>query len=452
MLNKKSLIKRLERGLSPSKKMGTIVACSTPFGSSGIAVIRLSGSASHKIVSSFLKNPLITKKNNTPTLCQLVDSDGQIFDEAIINFLFSPNTYTGEDLVEISVHGNPIIIQKTIGLCCSFGAVIAPGGEFTKRAYLNNKLDMSQAESVASLISSKSLLGAKLSYKNLRGSLLENILSIKNKIIGTIGQIEFNLDISEEDLQPSLIPDSVSVIGSCIKNLSSAVESFEAVSVLTSGASVVIAGPTNAGKSTLFNALLKKDRAIVSEVAGTTRDVLENTINIGKIPFVLKDTAGIRKTKDQVEKIGVEKSNQEVLLADLVLYLGEPGSVLSSDNPNVVYVFNKKDIRSGGEKYDISISALKNKNISKLKKLILQRVSSGFSDIGFIVTSQRQVSCLKKTIHHLSIATKSLQQSPELELVAEDLNFALSFLDEITKKTTKDDVLDSVFSSFCVGK
>jgi tRNA modification GTPase len=311
---------------------------------------------------------------------------------------------------------------------------------------------MSQAESVASLISSKSILGAKLSYKNLSGSLLENILGIKNKIIGTIGQIEFNLDISEEDLQPNLASDSVSIINSCIKSLSSAVESFGAVSVLTSGASVVIAGPTNAGKSTLFNALLKKDRAIVSEVAGTTRDVLENTVNIGGIPFVLKDTAGIRKTKNQIEKIGVEKSNQEILLADLVLYLGEPGSVLSSENVNVVYVFNKKDIRSGGKKYDISISALKNKNISKLKELILQRVSSEFSDIGFIVTSERQVSCLKKTTHHLLIAKKSLQKFPQLELVVEDLNFALSFLDEITKKTTKDDVLDSVFSSFCVGK
>jgi tRNA modification GTPase len=337
-------------------------------------------------------------------------------------------------------------------LCCSFGAEIAPGGEFTKRAYMNDKLDMSQAEAVASLISSKSILGAKLSYKNLRGSLLENILSIKNKIITTVGQIEFNLDISEEDLQPNLISNSVLVLGECIESLSSAIKSFKAVNVLTSGASVVIAGPTNAGKSTLFNALLKKDRAIVSEIAGTTRDVLENTINIEGIPFVLKDTAGIRKTKNSIEKIGVEKSNEEILSADLVIYLGEPGSVLSSENDTVVYVFNKKDIRVGGGGYDISISALKNENISALKKIVLKKISSDFSDVGFIVTSQRQVSCLEKTTQHLLIAKKSLQNSPHLELVVEDLNFSLSFLDQITKKTTKDDVLDSVFSSFCVGK
>lgn len=432
--------------------MGTIVACSTPFGSSGIAVVRLSGPISHKIVSSFLEKKIISKKHNTPTLCRLVDSDGRVFDEAVINFLFSPNTYTGEDLVEINLHGNPVIIQKTIDLCCSFGAEIAPGGEFTKRAYMNDKLDMSQAEAVASLISSKSILGAKLSYKNLRGSLLENIVSIKNKIITTVGQIEFNLDISEEDLQPNLVPNSILVLGECVESLSSAIKSFKAVNVLTSGASVVIAGPTNAGKSTLFNALLKKDRAIVSEIAGTTRDVLENTINIGGVPFVLKDTAGIRKTKNSIEKIGVEKSNEEILSADLVIYLGKPGSVLSSENDTVVYVFNKKDIRVGGGGYDISISALKNENISALKKIILKKISSDFSDVGFIVTSQRQVSCLEKTTQHLLIAKKALQNSPHLELVVEDLNFSLSFLDQITKKTTKDDVLDSVFSSFCVGK
>ena len=267
-----------------------------------------------------------------------------------------------------------------------------------------------------------------------------------------MGQIEFNLDISEEDLQPNLISNSVLVLGECIESLSSAIKSFKAVNVLTSGASVVIAGPTNAGKSTLFNALLKKDRAIVSEIAGTTRDVLENTINIEGIPFVLKDTAGIRKTKNSIEKIGVEKSNEEILSADLVIYLGEPGSVLSSENDTVVYVFNKKDIRVGGGGYDISISALKNENISALKKIVLKKISSDFSDVGFIVTSQRQVSCLEKTTQHLLIAKKSLQNSPHLELVVEDLNFSLSFLDQITKKTTKDDVLDSVFSSFCVGK
>ena len=432
--------------------MGTVVACSTPFGSSGIAVVRLTGKDSHKITSSLLKKPLNKKIHNSPVLCALADIDGSVFDEAVINFLFGPNTYTGENLVEINLHGNPVIVQKTVDLCCSFGAKVAPGGEFTKRAYINGKLDMSQAESVASLISSKSILGAKLSYKNLRGSLLENILSIKNKIISTIGQIEFNLDISEEDLQPNLISDAVAVVSGCITNLSSAMESFRSVNVLTSGASVVLAGPTNAGKSTLFNTLLQKDRAIVSSVAGTTRDVLENTINIGGVPFVLKDTAGIRKAKNSVEKIGVKKSSEEISSADLVLYLGPPGSVLSSENKNVLYVFNKKDIKSGGSNYDISVSALKNQNIDLLKKLILKTVSSDFSDFGFIITSQRQFSCLEKTEKHLCVARESLKNSGELELVVEDLNFALSFLDEITNKTTKDDVLDSVFSSFCVGK
>ena len=432
--------------------MGTVVACSTPFGSSGIAVVRITGSESHKITSLLIKDIIKKKEHNSPSLFSLMDVDGFVYDEAVVNFLFGPNTYTGEDLVEINLHGNPVIIEKTIALCCSYGATPAHGGEFTKRAYLNGKIDMSQAESVASLISSKSILGAKLSYKNLKGSLLKNILEIKNKIISIVGQIEFNLDISEEDLQPNLISDSIKTIDNCINALNQATENFNTVNVLTAGATVVLAGPTNAGKSTLFNALLKKDRAIVSEIAGTTRDVLENTINIDGIPCVLKDTAGIRKTKNVVEKIGVRKSNEEILSADLVLYLGPSDSILSSENDNIIYIHNKKDLGESKQSYDISISALTGENLSELKKLILKRVSSDFSDIGFIITSQRQFSCLDSTRKQLSIAKTSLLNSSGLELTVEDLNLALSSLDKITNKTTKDDVLDAVFSSFCVGK
>ena len=312
--------------------------------------------------------------------------------------------------------------------------------------------DRSQAESVASLISSKSILGAKLSYKNLRGSLLENILSIKGAIISVIGQVEFNLDISEEDLQPNLVGDAIKDIDSSVMALSSAIDGFDTVNVLTAGATVVLAGPTNAGKSTLFNTLLKQDRAIVSEVAGTTRDVLENTINIEGVPCVLKDTAGIRKTKDIIEKIGVEKSNQEILTADLVLYLGPSDTDLSSENNNIIYVRNKKDLGGSGKNYDISISALTGENISSLKTLILKRVSSDFSDLGFIITSQRQLSSLISTRKHLVVSKNCLLEGSGLELVVEDLNSALSCLDEITNKTTKDDVLNAVFSSFCVGK
>ena len=432
--------------------MGTVVACSTPFGSSGIAVVRITGDESHKITSLLINGSTKKNKHNSPSLFSLVDVDGCIYDEAVVNFLFGPNTYTGEDLVEINLHGNPVIIEKTIALCCSYGATAAPGGEFTKRAYLNGKMDMSQAEAVASLISSKSILGAKLSYKNLRGSLLENILNIKSKIIAIIGQVEFNLDISEEDLQPNLIPESIKTIDACVDALGRAIESFDAVNILTAGATVVLAGPTNAGKSTLFNTLLKKDRAIVSEIAGTTRDVLENTINIEGIPCILKDTAGIRKTRDAVEKIGVRKSNEEILSADLVLYLGSSGSVLQSENDNVIYVHNKKDLGRGGKEYDISISALTGENVNSLKKLILKRVSSDFSDFGFIITSQRQNSCLVSTKKQLVTARTALINSYGLELVVEDLNLALFSLDEITNKTTKDDVLNAVFSSFCVGK
>ena len=190
----------------------------------------------------------------------------------------------------------------------------------------------------------------------------------------------------------------------------------------------------------------------MSEIAGTTRDVLENTINIEGVPCILKDTAGIRKTRDAVEKIGVRKSNEEILSADLVLYLGSSGSVLQSENDNVIYVHNKKDLGRGGKEYDVSISALTGENVNSLKKLILKRISSDFSDFGFIITSQRQNSCLVSTKKQLVTARTSLINSCGLELVVEDLNLALFSLDGITNKTTKDDVLNAVFSSFCVGK
>ena len=288
--------------------MGTVVACSTPFGSSAIAVVRVSGPRAKKVISRLQKkekNP----KHNTPFLSSFLDEKGEVFDEGIINFFLAPNSYTGEDLAEISCHGNPIIIEKIVSLSCLYGCRIADPGEFTKKAYLNNKMDLSQAEAVSSLIASKSLAGTKLSYKNLGGGLADQILSIKNNIISIIGEFEFNLDISEEDLQPGLIKNSIKKIGRLEKKLGSALDGFKKTNLLTVGASVVIAGPTNAGKSTLFNRLIDEERAITSSIPGTTRDILQDTINLGGVPIILKDTAGIRKTKGTIEKID-NNSNQ----------------------------------------------------------------------------------------------------------------------------------------------
>ncbi|SUZ92722.1 uncharacterized protein METZ01_LOCUS45576 [marine metagenome] len=391
-------------------------------------------------------------KHNTPFLSPLLDEDLSVFDEALINIFFGPSSYTGEDLAEISSHGNPIIIEKIISLSCLYGCRVAEPGEFTKRAYLNNKMDMSQAEAVSSLIASKSLAGTKLSYKNLGGELADQILSIKNNIISTIGEFEFNLDISEEDLQPNLIKNSIKKIHALEKRLGLSLEGFKKTNLLTVGASVVIAGPTNAGKSTLFNHLLDKERAITSSVPGTTRDVLQDTINLSGVPVVLKDTAGIRKTKNTVEKIGVDKAFKQISSADVVIFLGKKPKKSILDE-RFIYVLNKIDLKKkfSGD-YDIKISALKGKNIKELTKMVLSLLSARGKDSNIILTSKRQVENIGGARDFLKKSVAGLERGKSLELVVEDLNSSLSFLDNITKKTTKDDILSSIFSSFCVGK
>jgi len=431
--------------------MDTVVACSTPFGSSAIAIVRISGPKVKKVVSLLQKKEK-NFKHNTPFLSPLLDEDLSVFDEALINIFFGPSSYTGEDLAEISSHGNPIIIEKIISLSCLYGCRVAEPGEFTKRAYLNNKMDMSQAEAVSSLIASKSLAGTKLSYKNLGGELADQILSIKNNIISTIGEFEFNLDISEEDLQPNLIKNSIKKIHALEKRLGLSLEGFKKTNLLTVGASVVIAGPTNAGKSTLFNHLLDKERAITSSVPGTTRDVLQDTINLSGVPVVLKDTAGIRKTKNTVEKIGVDKAFKQISSADVVIFLGKKPKKSILDE-RFIYVLNKIDLKKkfSGD-YDIKISALKGKNIKELTKMVLSLLSARGKDSNIILTSKRQVENIGGARDFLKKSVAGLERGKSLELVVEDLNSSLSFLDNITKKTTKDDILSSIFSSFCVGK
>ena len=431
--------------------MDTVVACSTPFGSSAIAIVRISGPKVKKVVSLLQKKEK-KFKHNTPFLSPLLDEDLSVFDEALINIFFGPSSYTGEDLAEISSHGNPIIIEKIISLSCLYGCRVAEPGEFTKRAYLNNKMDMSQAEAVSSLIASKSLAGTKLSYKNLGGELADQILSIKNNIISTIGEFEFNLDVSEEDLQPNLIKNSIKKIHTLEKRLGLSLEGFKKTNLLTVGASVVIAGPTNAGKSTLFNHLLDKERAITSSVPGTTRDVLQDTINLSGVPVVLKDTAGIRKTKNTVEKIGVDKAFKQISSADVVIFLGKKPKKSILDE-RFIYVLNKIDLKKkfSGD-YDIKISALKGKNIKELTKMVLSLLSARGKDSNIILTSKRQVENIGGARDFLKKSVAGLERGKSLELVVEDLNSSLSFLDNITKKTTKDDILSSIFSSFCVGK
>ena len=427
-----------------------IVACSTPPGVSGIAVVRVSGKDAIKNVSSFIKESPLNEKNPLSKVCFLVDKDGAVFDEAIITSYIGPNSYTGENLVEISCHGNPEIISKIIDLSINNGSNLAEPGEFTKTAFLNGKLDLAEAESVSAIIHSKSIAGAKIGIKNLRGGLSKEINTIKSGLISILANLEFNLDISEEDLQPNLVKNSKNKVSEIIKVLEECVLTFNETKMFQSGASVVILGPPNTGKSTLFNLLVKKNQSIVTDIAGTTRDVVEKNINIRGLPVLLKDTAGIRASDNVVEKIGVKKSFDEERNADLVIVLNDKKQTLNEKRH--IHVFNKSDIKAPDGKYDVVVSAKTGNNIEKLKEVIYKNLISNKEVSDTVLTSKRQCVATEKALKHIKDSFALLKEGGSLELVVEDINRSIDFLDSITSKTTKDDVLDAVFSSFCVGK
>jgi len=426
----------------------SFVACSTPLGTGGIAVVRMSGKSSISVLKKITKSKRVPK-HSVAKKYTAYDSHGDSFDNIVVTTFFAPKSYTGEDLVEISCHGNPVIVSKILELCCLYGCRIADPGEFTKTAFLNGKMDISEAESVSDIIHAKSIDGVKLGAKNLSGGLSKKVKDVKTSVVSCLAAIEFNLDISEEELQPNLIKNSLDVLGDLVLKTKSAVKTFKSSSIFVSGASVVISGPPNAGKSTLFNTLVGTNRAIVTEIPGTTRDVVEKEILVNTIPINLKDTAGIRLSKDPVESAGIERSKEELNTADLVLCLEEKPK---KPKKNYLYIYNKSDLGPPSGDFDISISAKKEKNIQKLINMVSSTLLDTNSTSDIQITTTRQLNLMKDVLLSLQKAKVHLSTDFSLELVAEELSRAVSFLDMLTEKTTKDDVLNVVFSSFCVGK
>jgi tRNA modification GTPase len=293
------------------------------------------------------------------------------------------------------------------------------------------------------------LAGVRSGIKNLKGALSGSVIKIKKSIISCVANLEFNLDISEENLQPNIINTTLEEVKAQVVVLGSLIESFKESQFFQEGASIVLAGPPNAGKSTLFNALINKKHSIVTKEEGTTRDVVEKNFLIKQLPVILKDTAGIRGGQSEAEKQGILKSKEEISSADLVIMFNQkPQKPLSKH----LYVFNKSDINTTTDNYDIHISAKENKNISKLKDLIYKRLVGDFSLGEVLLTSKRQSRSVLAASEHLKMASVLLKNGDSLELVVEDLNCCIMELDKITNKTSRDDILESVFSSFCVGK
>ena len=451
----------------------TIVALATPPGVGAIGVIRLSGNNAFKIVNDlFPSKNLNNQEPNTIHVGYIIEN-GKVLDEVVLSLFRAPRSYTGEDVIEISCHGSPYVQQEIINACIEKGARLAKPGEFTQRAFLNGKLDLTQAEAVADLIASNTSASHKSALHNIRGGFSEQLKNLREQLIKFSALIELELDFSQEDVEFADRSALYRLIGELSSKVNQLLNSFQLGNVIKNGVSVAIVGKPNAGKSTLLNALLNENRAIVSEIAGTTRDTIEEVINIDGVLFRLIDTAGIRThTSDIIESIGMEKSLEKIRTADVVLYLFDASTESLADlesrvadfiknNIKHILVANKIDVNvemNFKEKYSqldhiIFISAKSNRHLEVLKERMVDTVLSGqVQTESTIVTNARHYHALQEVNKSLSDIKAGLDNKLTGDLVALDIRRCLHYLGEITGEITNEDQLDYIFSKFCIGK
>ncbi len=448
----------------------TIVALATAPGLGAIAVIRLSGPKAIEITASvFSKKSLIQQPTHTVHFGKLMN-EKEVIDEVVVSIYRAPKSYTGEEVVEISCHGAPLIQDEILQLMIHAGARMAKPGEFTQRAFLNGKLDLTQAEAVADLIASNTDAARKTALHNLKGGFSTDLQVMREKLIKFSALIELELDFSQEDVAFANKKELEILVQQLQIKTQSLLDSFKLGNVIKNGVQVAIVGKPNAGKSTLLNALLNENRALVSEIPGTTRDTVEEYLNIQGILFKLIDTAGIRhSTLDSIEQMGIEKSKEKILGADLVIALFDvndqsieqvknwQGEV---DADKLILVGNKKDllkdpaILSNEFMQDVVfISAKEKDNIKQLENTLYQKVAGeGLQKEGTIITNARHVASLKKLSMALNDIETGLQHNVTGDLLALDIRQALHYLGTITGQITNEDQLDFIFSKFCIGK
>lgn len=447
----------------------TIVALSTPGGYSGIAVVRLSGNRSLPIAKNLFKS----KQEIEPrvaTFGKLYDQTGYI-DTAIVTFYQAPNSYTGEDLVEISLHGNPFLCDLVIGACVARGARGAEPGEFTRRAFLNGKIDLSQAEGVADIIHSSSRSAQNASAKLLEGQTGGVIAGLKLTLINIIALLELELDFLDEEINFTPKEKIVNQIENLDAEIQCLISSYHFGKMVREGALCPIIGPPNSGKSSLFNAFLQEERVIVSPTPGTTRDFIEESISVGGYQFRLVDTAGIRDTDDAVESSGVAKSQNLLNRGDLVLYVLDSSDPLTTipifhnkhNNDKAIFILNKSDIADqinlsrlkkqlSGRRYFVS-SAKHHTGVHEIAASMVKYIESFYKqDEPIFITRLRHNEALKQASSCLKTAIQSTKTGNPSEIIVIDLRDALEQLDVILGKTTNDDILNNIFSNFCVGK
>ena len=455
----------------------TIVALSTAPGQSAIAMIRLDGQRAFEIIDCFFKGKKMSEQvSHTIHFGKIIDGES-IIDEVVVAIYKNPHSFTGNNCVEITCHGSRYIIEKLLYLACVKGARMAAAGEFTQRAFLNGKLDLSQAEAVADLIASESQAQHELALKQMRGNYSQTILNLRQELIDFAALMELELDFSEEDVEFADRTKFLKIIDTTENTLTKLIESFQLGNVIKNGIPVAIVGKPNVGKSTLLNILLQEEKAIVSNIAGTTRDYIEDTIFLKGIQFRFIDTAGLRQATDEIEAQGISRSYQKMEEASIVLFMAEISQDFTeivadfkklkiSSNQKAIILLNKSDsFTSMCDAYDIEeslatltgcvtleISAKENRNIDKLINLLTDHVSWQANSNDLIVTNSRHVEAFKEASENLKFTKEGLLEQRSTEFVAIDLRAALQALGRVTGQISNEDILSSVFSRFCIGK
>lgn len=470
----------------------TIVALATPSGAGAIAVIRLSGTRALEIVSGVFRSVkgkvLIDQKSHTIHLGHIMEGE-KMLDQVLVSIFKAPHSYTGEEVVEVSCHGSPFIQQQLLQLFLRSGARMAQAGEFTLRAFLHGKMDLSQAEAVADLIASENEASHQLAIRQMRGGFSNELKILREELLNFASLMELELDFAEEDVEFADRNRFSSLISRIEKVLKGLIDSFALGNVLKQGIPIAIAGAPNVGKSTLLNTLLKEERAIVSEIAGTTRDSIEDEIAIGGIGFRFIDTAGIRETVDVIEGIGIQRTFDKIAGAQVVLYMADAASLLANDatsslletevkklieqypDKKIILVANKTDLLTEEEQRGlparvgvlfadsesminlIPISAKTGKGVENLKSQLLELVNTGaLRNNETIVTNSRHYDALLKALEAVQQVRQGMDAEIPGDLLAIDIRQVLYHFGEITGEITTDDLLGNIFANFCIGK
>ena len=452
----------------------TIAAISTPTGYGGISIIRVSGDNAFEVVNKIFRRPggksFLEQGRNTIHYGHIIDESGNILDEVLVSKMPAPHTFTAEDVAEINCHGGIVAVRRVLELVTRTGARLAQPGEFTKRAFLNGRIDLSQAEAISDVITAKTNLAANAAIGQLTGVLSQRIDEIKQKILTLISNIEVTIQYPEYDIEDVTDEELLDALREIKKDIVKLLKTYAQGEILREGLKVAICGKPNVGKSMMLNALLNEEKAIVTDIAGTTRDIVDEYISLSGLPVRIIDTAGIRESEDVVEKIGIDRSVKAANEADLVLFLCDSSKPLDEedekileilDGKNVIYILNKTDLGTDESvvkrfegKVSLETSALNKENIDKLEEMIISQVLENNEDVmsDAVVTSVRHKGLLEDALSSVTQALDCVEAGYEIDLVQVDINDCWASLGNITGQAVTEDIIDEIFANFCLGK